>query len=109
MVDDAQGRPDYIVIGPGTKAIFEKVLSEVFETKITKRLQRSVARIKACGGKVMIHHTPHGGQGGVIYQLLNGRSVSKSIVSALLIAQILKPSEDGLLPGCDQTLYLVMT
>lgn len=105
MVDDINGKPDYIPIGPVFKAAFEKVFSE---SKPGKRLQRAIDRIKANGGKVMVHHTPRGGEHGIMYQLLNGQRISTWVVFWLVEKGMLEPGNDGLLPGCDQTLHLVI-
>jgi hypothetical protein len=73
-------------------------------TELPKRLQNSLARIKKCGGVVLVHHTS---TGSVDYQLSNGREVTPSMISKLREAGVLVPGRDGLFGGDEQTLHVV--
>lgn len=72
--------------------------------ELPKRLEKSLTRIKKCGGVVLIHHTS---TGSLDYQLPNGGGLSPNTISKLREAGRLVSGKDGLFGDCEQTLHVV--
>lgn len=71
--------------------------------ELSKRLQKSLDRIKRAGGVIMIHH----GAAASMYQFPDGRIVAPAVAAKLLDAGLLESGHDGLFEDDQQTLHVV--